>query len=318
MYEGTAPGYENGNITVFVTIEAGQIKSIDVVSHDKQTEPYWSAALDVRDAIVEKKTTDVDAVTGATLSSDGIKNAVSAALVKAAGQAVATEPQAEWFAGGKGTKEDPYQIANEEQLRYIAKAINEDTSWKDVYFLQTADITLSEEEWLPIGYIIQGYYRSRYTEYASYPFNGNFDGGGYSVTGLRIGTDKKATDDPRMQSTAGFFGYTKGTVTTNYRMDIVKQMNPDAASLEIRNVNLKDVSINTGFTSTNYAGGLVGYNNRSTVFNAYATGDVSSSAPDNRSYTGGFAGYGGGVHFNTFAAGNVTTEKAFANMIWYL
>ena len=321
-----------------------------------------------------------------TLSGETSGSAFDAALAKAMEKAIYNDttdygaPDPTVFAGGSGTKEDPYQIANEEQLRYVAKAVNEDTTWDGTWFVQTADITLSDEEWLPIGYIIQGYYRSRYTTYASYPFKGNFDGGDHTVTGLRIGTSSEQTSDPRMKSTAGFFGYTVGTVDTNYRMEVVLRMNPDAKMLEIKNVNLKDISINTGFVSTNYAGGLVayalnglaldhcavdgsivnhteqgtvetggafgytlrgvfitdtradvdvtaisdtgttyaggfvGYNNRTTIFNACATGNVTSIAPENRSYTGGFVGFGGGVHFNTFAAGDVTSEKGSKNI----
>ena len=53
-----------------------------------------------------------------------------------------TEIEASIFDGGDGTSENPYLIANEEQLRYIAEAINEDETWENKFFKQIADITL--------------------------------------------------------------------------------------------------------------------------------------------------------------------------------
>ncbi len=42
---------------------------------------------------------------------------------------------ADGFAGGTGTKEDPYQIATAEQLAGLAQDVNEGNAYTDVYFL---------------------------------------------------------------------------------------------------------------------------------------------------------------------------------------
>lgn len=46
------------------------------------------------------------------------------------------------FAGGSGTEEDPYRIADKDQLVYLSSSVNADESWKGIYFKQTADIEL--------------------------------------------------------------------------------------------------------------------------------------------------------------------------------
>lgn len=61
---------------------------------------------------------------------------------------------AESFAGGKGTKDDPYQIANGSQLAYFAKRVNAEEygeKYADTYFELTEDIDLGGKEWTPVG-----------------------------------------------------------------------------------------------------------------------------------------------------------------------
>lgn len=58
---------------------------------------------------------------------------------------------AESFAGGKGTKDDPYQIATGSQLAYFAKRVNAEEygeKYADTYFELTEDIDLGGKEWI--------------------------------------------------------------------------------------------------------------------------------------------------------------------------
>lgn len=58
------------------------------------------------------------------------------------------------FAGGKGTKDDPYQIATGSQLAYFAERVNAEEygeKYADTYFELTEDIDLGGKEWTPIG-----------------------------------------------------------------------------------------------------------------------------------------------------------------------
>ena len=84
-YTGTGTG-RNGDITLSVTIADGKITQIENVSN-KETPKYWAEAVKLFDSILAANGTDgVDAVSGATLSSDGILAAVDDALAKASSQ----------------------------------------------------------------------------------------------------------------------------------------------------------------------------------------------------------------------------------------
>ncbi len=81
-WQGTALGY-NANITVSVTIADGMITNISVLESDDD-EPYFDwATKDILPNIVNNQSVQVDSVSGATFSSEGLKDAVSDALDKA-------------------------------------------------------------------------------------------------------------------------------------------------------------------------------------------------------------------------------------------
>lgn len=78
IYQGTGTGY-SGNITVAVTVKDKQITAIDILSSTDDAE-FFTRAKKVIDLIIEGQTLDVDVVSGATYSSNGIINAVKNAL----------------------------------------------------------------------------------------------------------------------------------------------------------------------------------------------------------------------------------------------
>lgn len=78
IYDGAARG-RNGDITVRVTVNSGQVTDITVLSHI-ETPKYFDRAIRISDSIVNSQSLTVDAVSGATISSNGIKNAVYNAL----------------------------------------------------------------------------------------------------------------------------------------------------------------------------------------------------------------------------------------------
>ena len=55
------------------------------------------------------------------------------------------------FAGGTGTGNDPYQIADGAQLAYLASEVNKGQTYENSYFVLTADIDLANHDWTPIG-----------------------------------------------------------------------------------------------------------------------------------------------------------------------
>ena len=81
-WTGTALGY-NDEISVSVTISDGKIVDISIIeSYDD--EPYYDwAKNEIPQSIIATQSTDIDTVSGATFSSEGIINAVVAALENA-------------------------------------------------------------------------------------------------------------------------------------------------------------------------------------------------------------------------------------------
>ena len=79
---GKASAY-NGNVEVKVTISGGKITAIDIVKNKDDEEYFFDAQKKVIPEILEKQSTDVDAVAGATTSSEGICHAVQKALEQA-------------------------------------------------------------------------------------------------------------------------------------------------------------------------------------------------------------------------------------------
>lgn len=120
-----------------------------------------------------------------------------------------TAPQGLWtgyaasaFAGGSGTKADPYQIATAEQLALLAKDVNSGAVSKThtkEYFKLMDNIDLSAHVWTPLGY----------ETYASgggdaKTFQGYFDGNGKKITGLYV--DERTGNSWGKNRSAGLFG----------------------------------------------------------------------------------------------------------------
>lgn len=82
VYEASAYGYD-GTVKVTVTIEGGKITDISGTSTESDLWYFDKCKEKVISEILETQNTDVDAVSGATYSSNGIKNAVQKALQEA-------------------------------------------------------------------------------------------------------------------------------------------------------------------------------------------------------------------------------------------
>ena len=70
-YTGSAKGF-GGTITVSVTIKKGKIASIKILSASGETGSFLSKARAVTGRIVDKQSTNVDAVSGATCTSSAL------------------------------------------------------------------------------------------------------------------------------------------------------------------------------------------------------------------------------------------------------
>ena len=75
-YEGSAYGFGD-LITVSVTLKDGKMTDIAVLSADGEDKPYYKQAVSVLNEMLEAQSTEVDAVSGATLTADGLIDAVA-------------------------------------------------------------------------------------------------------------------------------------------------------------------------------------------------------------------------------------------------
>lgn len=182
------------------------------------------------------------------------------------------------FAGGTGTQDDPYRIATEAQLRYLAESINADVDWCGAYFLQTADITLSGE-WLPIGWALNGEVNGKKTAICAYPFRGNYDGGDHTISGLRIGSK----DAPADQMASGLFGLTAGELSTN-------NLPADERMVTLKNIHLDGIAIYVATRYETFTGGLVGSaQNGIYIDNCSVTGVMDVTTSESFARAGGLA-----------------------------
>lgn len=140
-------------------------------------------------------------------------------------------PVADAFDGGDGSPENPYQIADADQLALLAQCINDPPEsydgahYRDASYVLTADIVWNDTSdvdawledapayaWEPIGMYE--------------PFSGNFDGGGHSISGLYIVSAwQPGTTDVGNEPTFGLFGQLYGSTDQ---------------SCSVRNVNVTD------------------------------------------------------------------------------
>lgn len=81
-YEGSAYGFGD-LITVSVTLKDGKMTDISVLDASGEDKPYYKQALNVLDEMLSTQSTDVDTVSGATLTAQGLIDAVADALGKA-------------------------------------------------------------------------------------------------------------------------------------------------------------------------------------------------------------------------------------------
>ena len=125
-------------------------------------------------------------------------------------------PAAEAFEGGKGTEEEPYEIASPEQLALLARKVNEgDPDYRSAHYRLTEDISLNDtadlaswdrnapqHQWTAIG---DG--RSGNAEFA-----GVFDGGGHRISGMYCYGADTVSSREEGNFYLGLFGVLRGAV----------------------------------------------------------------------------------------------------------
>lgn len=125
------------------------------------------------------------------------------------GQIYSIDLYAQNYAGGSGTKNDPYLISNDMELAKLARDVNNGNTsqaFLGKYFKLTADIDLSGGIWMPIG----KYYNYGNGNGNNRLFFGKFDGNGHVIKNMHIqweGTDA--------WSAWGLFSTLQGSSSTN-------------------------------------------------------------------------------------------------------
>ena len=196
---------------------------------------------------------------------------------------------------GLGTKSNPYKISSAKDLAFLSWTIYYNKPYKnnvyssawfyrEKYFIQTADIDLSENYWQPIGIVAtrEGVRDSRY-------FAGNYDGNGYSISGLK--TLYGTTNGDSYQ---GLFGYVY-SYSTSYPS-------------EIKNVKL----VNADVKGNSYVGGVIGYTASSytTILNCSVDGNITGL-----SNVGGIIGSGSADISNCINNAEVMGETNIGGII---
>ena len=204
------------------------------------------------------------------------------------------------FAGGSGTKENPYQIANGAQLARFAAIVNGTLDGtqqnKAACGKLTADILLNDisnweswnettapaNTWTPIGS-------------GSQPFTGTLDGDGHSVSGIYIST-------ANYQGLVGYLGEGGTLQNLGVKASYIKGSNVVGGLCGQNQGNVTNCYNTGSVTGTgDYVGGVCGLN-FGNVTNCYNSGTVAGS-----SQVGGVCGMNMmGSVTNCYNAGNVT------------
>lgn len=198
------------------------------------------------------------------------------------------------YSGGSGTQKDPWLISSEKDLQLLANTINDGKAagydadctntgdeipgnYHGYYFKQTADLNLSRiENWDPIGYS------------GSFYFAGNYDGGGYTITGAKSTgkVDERNEDDTESYgcATAGIFGWVAFGSVEN---------------LHVENANF----VATGQNNYSYVGGIAAVAFAASIENCTVKNSALESKRDNNNNcAGGVAGYSTGATFKNCAS----------------
>ena len=331
-YTGTGTG-RNGSVALTLTLTNGAIASVDNVTHS-ETARYWEKAKVLLDRLVGLQTPEqvekLDAVTGATLSSNAIKEAAKDVFRQAESKETPV------FASGSGTKSDPYLIRTAAQLQAFAAAVNGGTGYEGQYISLDADLDLTGTAWTPIG--------------ATGSFNGSFNGNYHTITGMTIGSESekasyteaglfgsvgkgaairnvgvinaaiynKTTTDPSVGLLAAGISensivescWATGTIYSDTTSPYYSYVGGLVGSIGIKSLicnSWTNVVVYAKGSSDSFVGGVVGdTGNNSAVVNCAALGSVANYGNTSMMYgAGGVVGYSSGAVYASYSSSRI-------------
>ncbi len=200
---------------------------------------------------------------------------------------------------GSGTKNDPYQISTADQLKLFRDIVNgtgDQAQNRGAYAVLTANIDLNNEPWTPIG---------NYTEGNQIYYEGTFDGGGHTISGLNV-TGKFRC--------ASLFGAVKGGTIKNLTVAGNVSHNYSSTGLDchvggivgsaLDAATIENCSNHCSVTggSGDFIGGIAGSNiNNARIIDCYNVGTITGTIME----TGGVTGFNMGTISNCYNVGTI-------------
>ncbi len=218
------------------------------------------------------------------------------------------------FSGGKGTRENPYLIANAQELYNIRYYLNRS-------FKQIANIDLSAfiigSGWKPIGYKQE-------------KFSGLYDGNNYSISNLNIDSPESQdlglfgaiSEYSRIKNvklekikitgnsyTGGLVGWNEGELLNCTVQGLIKA-DKDVGGLVGSNLNVIMKSRSrVDIYGQETVGGLVG-GNTGIIIGTYSKGDIKGDK-----FVGGLAGGNDGTISRSFSESNISGQEFVGGLI---
>ena len=201
---------------------------------------------------------------------------------------------------GSGTESDPYQISTAAQLKRFRDIVNGtggQTQNRGAYAVLTANIDLNNEPWTPIG---------NYTEGNQIYYEGTFDGGGHTISGLNVTGEFVY---------AGLFGTVKdGTIKS---LTVAGKVSPSNSQCIVggivgyaSNAVIKNCSNHCSVTgrATSIIGGIAGFNSSGAIIDCYNVGTISGI--NYAEAIGGIVGSNSGTISNCYNVGTVSNDTS--------
>ncbi len=246
------------------------------------------------DSTIEKGTFNGEVINNGTITGGVFNSTVSGSGIINGGTFNGTPA----LITGSGTETDPYQISTAAGLKWFRDKVNDAKTEEEtkICAVLTANIDLKNEEWTPIA---------NYTTTNEIFYEGTFDGGGYTISGLNVtgkfrcaslfgavkgGTIKNLT-------VAGNVSHNYSSTGLNCHVGGIVGSALDAATIENCSNNC---SVTGG--SGDFIGGIAGSNiNNARIIDCYNVGTITGTIME----TGGVTGFNIGTISNCYNVGTI-------------
>ena len=246
------------------------------------------------DSTIEKGTFNGEVINNGTITGGVFNSTVSGSGIINGGTFNGTPDHIT----GSGTETDPYQIGTAAGLKWFRDKVNNAKTKEEtkICAVLTANIDLKNEEWTPIA---------NYTTTNEIFYEGTFDGGGYTISGLNV-TGKFRC--------ASLFGAVKGGTIKNLTVAGNVSHNYSSTGLDchvggivgsaLDAATIENCSNNCSVTggSGDFIGGIAGSNiDNARIIDCYNVGTITGTIME----TGGVTGFNMGTISNCYNVGTI-------------